>query len=141
MQEVRPHIATRKEKAKQLKAVVIDLLQWDELEYATFQYECGLAYLRHYIPGDNWGQDMLQRSKLFWNWWKNQWTLRDESFCAMDSEVPTSRVGISTENLRRLYLHLHDAAILASDIYPNRVVLEESYSQMIEELNKEALHG
>jgi len=141
MQQARSQIAQRREQAAKTKAVVMTLLQWTELEYAEFQYESGLAYLRHYIPWDKWGQDMLQRSKLFWNWWKNQWALRDESFCAMDSEVPTSEVGISTANLRRLYYHLHDAAILASDIYPNRTVLEESYNQMIHQLNKEEIHG
>lgn len=122
-----------------MKAVVIELLKWDELEYATFQYECGLAYLRHYIPGDKWGQDMLHHSKLFWNWWKNQWSLRDEDFCGLDMHVQIEKV--STENLRRTYWHLHDAAILASEIYPNRTVLDESYNQMIHSIHQEEIHA
>lgn len=122
-----------------MKAVVIKLLQWTELEYAQFQYESGLAYLRHYIPTDKWGQDMLQRSKLFWNWWKNQWLLREEGFYYMENEVQMDK--ISTDNLRRLYCHLHDAATLASEIYPNRTVLDESYNQMIHSIHMEELYG
>lgn len=139
MQEARSNLAIRKEQANKVKAVVMQLLQWSELEYANFQYESGLAYLRHYIPTDKWGQDMLQRSRLFWNWWKNQWLLRDECFLAVGKEILTNAV--STENLRRLYFHDHNPATLASEIYPNRTVLDESYNQMIHSIHTEELHG
>lgn len=122
-----------------LKRTVCKWLQWDEMQYATFQYECGLAYLRHYINQDPWGQDMLQRSRLFWNWWKNQWSSRDASFCDQETEEGVRALGV--DNLRRLYLHLHDAAHLASEIYPGRTVLDEGYSLMIRTLIKEEVHA
>lgn len=139
MQEARSHLASRKEQAKKMKAVVIQLLKWDELEYAMFQYESGLAYLRFYIPWDKEGQRMLEESELFWNWWKNQWLLRDEDFCGLYKQILLDKYGV--ENLRRTYLRMNDAEYLASEIYPNKAVLDESYNQMIHQLHKEVLHG
>ncbi len=112
-------------------------MQWSDLQYSYFQYESGLAYLRHYITHDQWGQDMLQRSKLFWNWWKNQWLLRDEAFI---HEYHEELINIQLVTRCSLYYDLHDAAKLASDIYPNKTVLDESYCLMIHNLHKEELY-
>lgn len=130
---------TRKKIAAQNKATVMAWLQWDELAYATFQYECGLAYLGHYITHDKWGQDMLQRSAIFWNWWKLQWDYRDTAFC--DEEETGLMLRLGSKHCRSLYYHLHNPATLASDIYPNRVVLDESYNQMIHSLINETSHA
>jgi hypothetical protein len=119
-----------------LKATVCRWLGWSELEYGQFQYEMGLAYLRFYISGDQWGQDLLQRTRLFWAWWKNEWMARDMTFCNNENGRPP----MSTGNLVRRYRHLHDATTLASDIYPGRMIMEESYSQMIGSLIKEVQH-
>lgn len=126
------HINSRKRVAQALKKTVCQWLQWDELQYGTFQYESGLTYLRFYIPGDDWGQDMLQRSPLFWNWWKNQWSQRDANFC----DVEDDQKNMSVVNLRRHYKHLHDPAALASEIYPGRTVLDDTYCAMIHSLQK-----
>ena len=131
------HIAKRKQKAQALKQGIEQLLGWSQFEYGNFQYECGLAYLRHYITHDQWGQDMLQRSRLFWNWWKNQWAFRDEAFLAEHAEGLNK---VRMETRITMYKYVHDAAMLASEIYPNRTVLDESYCMMIDELHKEILH-
>lgn len=133
------HIETRRKIAAALKARVCELLGWDEQQYADFQYECGLRYLRHSIPADNWGQDWLQRAAIFWNWWKNEWCRRDAEFCEPEEGWHPELLG--TENMRRLYHHEHNPIVLASEIYPNRVVLDESYNQMISELIKETVNA
>jgi hypothetical protein len=141
------HIATRRKIAAANKAKVIELLYWNEMQYCTFQYECGLAYLRHYITHDQWGQDMLQRSKMFWAWWLNQWAMRDNDFvCQFTEGMAVNDDGVlqgwlSPGNLRIFYRYAHDPATLASDIYPNRVVLDESYNQMIASLIKDEVHA
>lgn len=138
-QQTDSHINSRRRVTQSLKETVCAWLHWDEMEYSTFQYESGLAYLRHYIPQDKWGQDMLQRSRLFWNWWKNQWSHRDASFCDGETEAHLNK--ITVKNLRRLYYHMHDAAALASEIYPGRTVLDDTYCTMIDQLNKEGVHA
>jgi len=121
-----------------LKAAICELLNWDEMQYGQFQYESGLAYLRHYIIGDGWGQDLLQRTKLFWSWWKAQWAIRDRAFL-LEQEVELSRLRIETR--LSLYRHLHNASILASEIYPGRMIMDESYNQMIHTLINENQHA
>ena len=132
------NIKSRKAKADRLKATICGLLQWDDLTYAEFQYDMGLFYLRQYIPQDKWGQDLLQRTRLFWNWWKTQWTNRDDAYLSVNGE---SLQCISLENRRRIYRHLHDAGTLASEIYPGRVVLEDTYNEMIASLIKTEAHA
>lgn len=67
-------------KAGTVKEQVCKILHWSELEYANYQYEQGLAYLQAYIPRDPQGIQELESSRIFWNWWKNQWVIRDETF-------------------------------------------------------------
>lgn len=73
-------IQKQQQKATTLKQRVCELLQWSEEEYANFQYEMGLQYLQVYVPGDPQGAEQLTHSKIYWNWWKNAWSARDEQF-------------------------------------------------------------
>ncbi len=112
---------------------ITKMLHWDELQYATFIHETGLAYLRRYIPDDPYGAAILERSSIFWNWWKNHWTIRDQQFLDemdMDSGhiVP-----------RALYEIYHSSDTLADTIFPNAVVLGNSYAVMIGNAIKSAL--
>lgn len=111
-----------------LKASVTNLLKWSEMEFAEFQYESGLTYLKAYLSKDAYGQDALAASKIFWNWWKNQWANRDEVFYL---DVTTSEISLA--NRVRLYRALHDGYNLTKEIHPHRVVMEESYALMVTE--------
>jgi hypothetical protein len=75
----------------------------------------------------------MVRSRIFWNWWKLHWYARDKAFA--DSYYKLMRL----DCVQEIYESVHDARTLASSIYPNGVVLEESYAIMIEQLNQEAL--
>jgi hypothetical protein len=132
------YIINRKKQIAEQQAAIRAVLDWSELEYGTFQYECGLAYLRHYITHDKWGQDMLQRSQMFWNWWKNQWATRDQAFIAEHGEGLKKE---RTETAQTFYRYLHDPATLASEIYPGRLVMDESYSSMIGSMIKKEVYG
>jgi hypothetical protein len=48
------HIQQRRQQAHDQKHEVIKLLNWSEQTYCDHQYNCGLAYLNHYIPADPW---------------------------------------------------------------------------------------
>lgn len=128
---------SRKAVQEALKATVCRWLGWDDLQYGQFQYEMGVTYLRFYLPYDDWGRDQLERTRLFWSWWRNRWAERDAGFCdTEDGQAPVC----SKTVLAQIYRGVHDATTLASDIYPGRVIMEETYSQMVGDLIKEVLH-
>lgn len=112
------------------KERIIKQLQWSEMDYAQYQYEQGILFLQKYIPNDPWGIEMLERNRIYWNWWKNQWHSRDVAF--LECEIQAG----SLKQLEAVYMSLHNAAALVDDIFPSRIVIDSSYSQMIEELHK-----
>lgn len=109
---------------------VMSLLRWNESQYAEYQYKMGKQYLQSYIPRDPEGIDMLISSRIFWNWWKNQWLLRDMAF--MDSEIEK----VNHATALSIYLNLHNPDALIQCIYPTGAVLEAGYAVMIDNVNK-----
>lgn len=110
---------------------IIQMLRWTELEYATFINETGLQYLEAYIPGDRAGIDALNRSRIFWNWWKNHWAIRDKQF--LDR---VDFLGDKTGRIDHLYFAFHEVNMLLCTVFPNAIILEESYAIMIDHFNK-----
>jgi len=113
----------RKERAVRLKFAVMALLKCNEEQFATFQYEQGIAYLKSLasgLPADD-GQFMnaMERSRTFWSWWRNQWTNADECFipCAYD---------LDRMQRAQVYYELHDGRILSGKIFPNRIVMKDA---------------
>jgi len=120
-------IQQQQQKALTLKQQVCALLDWDDEQYATFQYEMGLAYLQEYIPNDAHGADQLTRSKVYWRWWTNLWMQRDEIFL---NEVQDNW---SLEDRLYIYLDSNNPSLLVGTTRPNAVVMEESYKVMIQQ--------
>jgi hypothetical protein len=116
----------RKEEADQLRATICTLLNWQEDEYNVYQYETGLDYLKWYLPNDSEGADMLSRSKIFWNWFRNHWSNRDNGFIRSSLDWPAT-----SEDLELLYKELNDARTLACAIYPNGIIMQESARAII----------
>jgi hypothetical protein len=120
----------RKERATALKRTVCELLNWTEMQYAEYVYNTGLEYLKEYLRGDMHAIGILERSPIFWAWWKNHFTNRDEKFVMLNRTTP-----IRSQEIRiQLYHHYNEAAMLADSIHPNSVVLNESYALMITEV-------
>lgn len=111
----------------QIKQQVCQLLQCTAEQYAVFQYETGLAYLQLYLHGYQPVQYELEASKIFWNWWKNQWAMRDAQFLQADHRG----------NHWAIYLNHNDAAMLASEMRPNAIVLGRSWAVMIGQVIKQ----
>lgn len=121
---------TQSERMERLKAAICEILKcWPE-QYAEFQYQSGLRYLKAYLPGDPEAGELLSRCRVFWNWWKNHWTNRDEMFLYLHQENPVR----NREVILQLYLQYNSGHMLADCIHPNSVVLNESYAKMITEL-------
>lgn len=111
-----------------VKDSIIKMLHWSEMNYAEFMYETGLAYLQHYILGDEYGIAALERSRIFWSWWRNHWAQRDQRFMANISPA-------NYATAEKFYRWWNDPKHLAGNIWPNSVILDESYAQMIGEFN------
>jgi hypothetical protein len=122
----------RKEHAERLKALMVELLRCTPAEYNEVQYREGLKYLKSYMSGDPNSARNLSASKVFWQWWRNHWTNRDESFICLYKSNPIRDVQI----IRQLYTQYNDGKILATSISPNSVVLDETYAMMMTELVK-----
>ena len=123
------HINSRITEAAAYKQSICILLEWSKEEYTTYQYETGLAYLRHYLPNDAEGARMLEGSKIFWNWFKNHWANRDNGFIRSCIDYDDC-----VDNYRLLYEELNDARTLACAIYPSGVVMKESARAIIRDL-------
>ena len=115
---------------------VMQVLKWNEQDYADNVYNCGLAYLQYYIGDESMLIiSQIQKSKTFWNWWKKHWEKRDENFLSVVNNC------VGSYEWPEVYLELHDPRTLAEEIYPTGAVLGESYDNMMQELQKEVEHA
>lgn len=95
-----------------VKQQIVQLLQTREEGHSQHVYNSGLRYLRHYCGNDHKAIDFLTRSKLFWNWWKRQWGLRDEVFItSLKAEEMES-----IEMRQLIYCTINNAKALASEL-------------------------
>ena len=119
MHTEKPTTATAyKDAADRLKQQICKLLQWDEMQYAEFQYQNGIAYLMWYLPCDEYAREQLLRSRLYWSWFKNQWNADDMLVLevARDNDMPL-------QVAREIYTEIHCPRVLACEIKPNAIVL------------------
>lgn len=118
----------------QIKKHVLTILRWSDDQLSNYMYECGLDYLKFYLPHESqYMIHCISSSRIFWNWWKLHWQYRDAAFAEQIYQL--MRLDYASE----IYADLHDPKTLALSIYPNGMVLEESYNKMIGELNKQAV--
>lgn len=108
---------------------IIRIMRWDEMQYSQFVYDTGLQYLELYIPTDRVGIDALSRSKIFWAWWRNHWSIRDADYLDIYKQF-------APVNWELLYRQEHSPETLTTCIFPNAVVLSDSYATMIHDFNK-----
>lgn len=95
------------------------LLNWTDMQYNEFLYQNGIAYLHLYLPCDEWGRQQLERSRLFWNWFKLLWISLDKDLLndALFTKLPC-------EKRRNDYRFMHCPRTLVYHVKPNAVVLQ-----------------
>lgn len=109
----------------QLQALICSMLQWSDEQYCAYMEKCGREYLQLYIPRDPQRIDELLATREYWAWWRTNWYQRDMQFAA-------GILGGDLELLQLMYQELHDPRTLARALYPNGVVLEAGYANMIQ---------
>lgn len=116
--------------AKSTFQEVMDVLHWDDLQYANFQESMGYEYLKaEFGEGVPFVRELPYTAE-FWAWWKNHWQKRDVLFL-----LEAEKLDLSNRVL--LYRQYHSS----EDFYfrPHRKILEKSYSIMIGKVIKQAV--
>lgn len=123
------HIQQRRNAAIAAMQQVMDATGMTELQYCKAMYISGITYLEHYVRVE---EDIkrIERSRIFWNWWKIQWTIREEEYLTYALAHPVHM---------RYYLwgKLHDPLILVQERTPNGIALGDSWSVMIGKLQRQ----
>jgi hypothetical protein len=118
---------------------VLRQLQWDEEYYCNLKYRTGFEYLRFQTVGDAEALADLEKEAVYWNWWKNQWLLREEQFLAdvvavNQFQASRQRPPVGLRWLRLEYTSRHCMEALCftefSPIGGTADVLDRSYAAM-----------
>jgi hypothetical protein len=118
--------------APYLKSLICHILNWDELEYAGLQFQCGCLYLQYYISKDPAAIDEVLLHPHYWNWWKSEWFDRD--YVLAGTLMKCDKLSIKEKRL--LYRKWHDARVLADECSPVGSIMSNGYKTMISELIK-----
>lgn len=121
MDQSTTHVQKWQMQAIETQEAVLLLLSMDLDSFTKYQYQCGIAYLQWRYPVDEKARHILERSKIFWNWFKFVWLQYDISFLS----YKRSLMECSRETIIQAYEGLHDPQAMAIDTRPNAVVLEE----------------
>jgi len=106
--------------ANNTRRQVCTILGWKYAQHSQFMYERGLAYLQWYLPTLEHSRDKLERSQLFWNWWKNCWLLRDQVFASNLTAYP-----LKVDSTLRIYRETHNSReLLLEGLRPPKYITE-----------------
>ena len=122
------------------KMEVSNLLGWTDMQYAEFQEEMGIEYIKTELTPKTLPQAQgdtspslameLVKFKEFWSWWRLQWMRRDEEFLEMSTSLfPTEYEEYYRE------LHQPDSMLFR----PHTDVMRSTYNQMVHRLVKNTL--
>lgn len=135
------HLQQIKQENKQVQAQVLAITGLSNHAFCHFQEEMGYAYLQEETKGDLSAVKELVYMKTFWNWWKNQWVIRDKRFL-----IDVARIRASLHNsiydacsIVNTYKQYHNPkAIFFS---PHKSLMQESYARLIGKVNKAVVNG
>lgn len=69
-----------KTEAAKNKQLVLEVLNWTELEYNTFLFDMGYRFLELEHEGNQEEIQQEVKKPSFWSWWKTNWAKRDVHF-------------------------------------------------------------
>ena len=124
------HIQQWRDAAEHTMHRVLYVLQTSEEDYCWYKYLCGLNWLQHYLNGDGYTIDMLERSKVFWGWWKSEWHRRDQAFLEDAETLITLRPRTRLD----IWFALHSPKELASRLSPHAAVMDEGFDDVMQEI-------
>ncbi len=125
--------------AKTNEKLLISAMEVSELDYNTHVMDVAYEYLEKNISKDVFGINFLLASKSFWIWWSIQWDRRNRIFINETrlNEVVAIIQPDARNMIRELYMETH--CVSEIHVYPNRMVMEQSYAEMIGKAFKESV--
>lgn len=99
------------------QAVMYQVMIWlgiSSEEYAQYQYEFGLRFLKATCGPDAESLQRLERSRKFWYWWQNKWVETDQRFNALPALEKYVRWWIEAA-----WLNMHNPELLATEMAQN----------------------
>lgn len=92
---------------------VCQLLKWSQEQYAEYQYHCGQVFLNNWLQSSHCVA-VAEKSKVFWNWYKNQWDKINERYI----------IRMSKRDVDAFELYMLMQEPLRLPYYPNSVLTE-----------------
>jgi len=109
--------AERIAEMQQAKIEVAKMLGYSIEDIANIMYESGVQFLEEYFKLMPVMAYVLERDRMFWNWWKNEWHCRNLTFLH-DAEIAMVCLDIK----RHAYSALNNGIELTRRIKPTQVV-------------------
>ena len=131
----------RTEQMQLAKQQVCMLLELSDYDYNEMQYHCGLSFLAYKCQWEV-SEERIQKSKIFWAWWMNNWAHRDEIFLEQYQVMEVDANGLFTINEwgnKSQYLLTHNPYVLNSQVDDYGQTLHQSWLQILNIINNEAV--
>jgi len=127
------HIEKTRRELAAVKLQVQNLLGWTDEQYATFQYETGVAYIRRMsdLPLHDALLESILAQKELWSWWRLHWMRRDRHFMEMSS--------VLFKHEYEAYYRDEVHNLTEASMRPHRRIMETSYSDMMHRIIKETV--
>lgn len=117
------HIQDMRELYAQNRKEVLRILNWTEEQYLNFQFEAAYKYMTEGMNMPYEWQNALTRIPKFWNFWINQWNLRD-----LHEFLPNAGI-IKNQTPETVYRYIHSERYMIAS--PSNKLFEEAYAIMI----------
>jgi hypothetical protein len=108
-------------------------------EYCEMQYHFGLSFLAYKCQGE-FSEGRIVGSKIFWNWWVNNWAMRDEVFLEENQNMQVDENGNFIYHNwvnKSAYLLCHNPYELSSKIDKYGEMFHKAWLQILTIINNE----
>lgn len=122
------HIQRYRDAATRDMHRMVRLLQTTEQSYLEKVFEKGIAFLHHYLQGDDDMVRTISTSRIYWGWWRHEWNSREAAM--LDDAEMVGRLSVAIR--RKAWLALHHPRALAHDLHPHSAVIAAGYDEMVQ---------
>ncbi len=123
------------------RELLLRLLDYNEREYFDMVVDAAEDYLRKTLrPEDDFAITAMRKSKYFWRWWTTQWDRRNRVLIhEFQFNEHTRLTREQRFDMREVFALTHCVENL--NVYPNRLVMEQTYAIMIGEVITNEMKG
>jgi hypothetical protein len=114
--------------AERTENKVKELLGMSDADFTEVFYDKAVAWLEWFTENDAPVIDCLIHYLPWWNWWRNQWRIRDRVFI---NRVTDER-SLKFNDLEAEWNRIHDVYMVG--LFPSANIIEESIKQMTSRL-------